>query len=94
MRFVIAAKRLPYCSQETAADPSGHDEGVPVAKRHDRWHVCMLLADSDVSAWCCMLSASYEMNLTSQLSRIKSQKKRSAEDRVHGDGFDLKIGVC
>ncbi len=41
-----------------------------------------------------MLNASYEMDLTSQLSRIKLQKKRSTEDRVHGDSFDLKIGVC
>ena len=41
-----------------------------------------------------MLFASYEMDLTSQLSRFKSQKKRSKEDRVHGESFDLKIGVC
>jgi hypothetical protein len=48
VRFVVATKRLLL--QETTAGPSGHDEGVPVAKGHDRWHVCMLLADSDVSA--------------------------------------------
>ena len=43
-----------------------------------------------------MLYASYEleMDLTSQLSRIKSQKKRSKEDSVHGDGFNLTTGVC
>ena len=41
-----------------------------------------------------MLYASYEMDLTSQLSRIKSQKKRPKEDRVHGESFHPKIGVC
>jgi hypothetical protein len=34
------------------------------------------------------------MDLTSQLSRAKSQKKRSQEDGMHGDSFDLKTGVC
>jgi hypothetical protein len=38
--------------------------------------------------------ASYEMDLTTQLSRVKSQTKRSREDGVHGDSFDLKTGVC
>jgi hypothetical protein len=41
-----------------------------------------------------MMYVSYEMSLTTQLSRIKSQKKRSQEDSMHGDGFDLKTGVC
>jgi hypothetical protein len=34
------------------------------------------------------------MDLTSQLSRVKSQKKRSQADGMHGDSFDLKTGVC
>ena len=38
--------------------------------------------------------ASYEMDLTTQLSRIKSQKKRSQEDGMHGDNFEPKTGVC
>ena len=41
-----------------------------------------------------MLYASYEMDLTSQLSRIKSQKKRSREDGMHGDDCEPKTGVC
>ena len=55
----------------------------------------MLLADRRIAA-CRMLYASYEleMGLTSQLSRIKSQQKRSKEDSVHGDGFNLTTGVC
>jgi hypothetical protein len=38
--------------------------------------------------------ASYEMDLTTQLSRVKSQKKRSQEDGVNGDSADPKTGVC
>ena len=41
-----------------------------------------------------MLYASYEMDRTTQLSRVKSQKKRSQEDGVHGDSVDPKTGVC
>ena len=55
----------------------------------------MLLADRRIAA-CCMLYASYEleMGLTSQLSRFKSQKKRSKEASVHGDSFNPTTGVC
>ncbi len=38
--------------------------------------------------------ASYEMDLTTQLSRVKSQKKRSQEDGMHEDSADPKTGVC
>jgi hypothetical protein len=38
--------------------------------------------------------ASYEMDLTTQLSRVKSQKKRSQEDGMHEDSLDPKTGVC
>jgi hypothetical protein len=41
-----------------------------------------------------MLYASYEMDLTTQLGHLKSQRTRSREDGVHGDSFDLKTGVC
>ena len=55
----------------------------------------MLLADRRIAA-CRMMYASYEleMGLTSQLSRIKSQKKRSQEEGVNGDSVDPKTGVC
>ena len=54
----------------------------------------MLLGERNVSACCFMVHASYEMDLTTQLSRAKSQTKRWKEDGVHGDSFDLKTGVC
>ena len=41
-----------------------------------------------------MLYASYDMDRTTQLSRVKSQKKRSQEDGVNGDSADPKTGVC
>ena len=87
---MVAARRLLF--QETTAGSSGHDEGVLVAKRHDRCPRLDALGRQRCASM--MLYASYEMDLTSQLSRVKSQKKRSQEDGMQGGSFDPKTGVC
>ena len=78
VRFVVATKRLLL--QETTAGPSGHDEGVQVVQRRDRWQVvcCRVKAMCQHDAVCCMSATKW----ISRRSSAVPSRKRSGRERT------------